>query len=147
MNSAFKEPARILAIDYGSKRIGLAISDPLQIFPIPLVTLSNDSKFWKEFNVILQKYNIEKIILGYPLKEDGSKSDATDEVEGFHIILSKKVSLPIVLIDERYSSAIAWEQIVNTVPSRKKRRDKSLIDRNAAAVLLNDYLISKKSDA
>lgn len=133
---------RILGIDYGEKRVGVAISDPLKMFAIPLVTINNDSKFWKELKNIFEKYNVIHIVLGYPLKEDGTKSKITLLIEEFRKLLESKSKISVEFIDERYSSAIAWEQIVEGVPSRKKRRDKSLIDRNAAAVILSDYLKS-----
>ena len=131
---------RILAIDYGEKRIGIAISDPLKIFAIPLTTISNDKNFWNNFLKIFEKYNITEIILGYPLKEDGTKSSITLKVEEFENKLKNKIKLPIKLVDERYSSSIAAEQIIESVKSKKKRRDKSLIDKNAAAVILSDFL-------
>ncbi len=131
---------RILAIDFGEKRIGIAISDPLKMFAIPLTTINNDKNFWYKFTELYDEYNVVKIILGYPLEEDGSKSFVTKKVDNFNKELKKKFPVEVELVDERYSSAIAWEQIVESVPSKKKRRDKSLIDRNAAAVILNDYL-------
>ncbi len=131
---------RILAIDYGEKRIGIAISDPLKIFAIPLTTILNNKNFWNEFIKIFEKYNIVEIILGYPLKEDGTKSSITLKVEEFENKLKNKIKLPIKLVDERYSSSIATEQIIESVKSKKKRRDKSLIDKNAAAVILSDFL-------
>lgn len=131
---------RILAIDYGEKRIGIAISDPLKIFAIPLTTILNNKNFWNEFIKIFEKYNIVEIILGYPLKEDGTKSSITLKVEEFENKLKNKIKLPVKLVDERYSSSIATEQIIESVKSKKKRRDKSLIDKNAAAVILSDFL-------
>ena len=131
---------RVLAIDYGEKRIGIAISDPLKIFAIPLTTLENNKNFWNEFIKIFEKYNIVEIILGYPLKEDGTKSSITLKVEEFENKLKNKIKLPVKLVDERYSSSIAAEQIIESVKSKKKRRDKSLIDKNAAAVILSDFL-------
>ena len=131
---------RILAIDYGEKRIGIAISDPLKIFAIPLKTILNNKNFWNELIEIFKKYNIVEIILGYPLKEDGTKSSITLKVEEFENKLKNKIKLPVKLVDERYSSSIATEQIIESVKSKKKRRDKSLIDKNAAAVILSDFL-------
>ena len=133
---------RVIGIDYGKKRVGIAITDPLKMFAIPLLTISNDSKFWNELKNIFDEYNIVHIVLGYPLKEDGSKSEITFVIEEFGEKLENKFKTSVELVDERYSSAIAWEQIIEGVPSRKKRRDKSLIDRNAAAVILSDYLKS-----
>jgi putative Holliday junction resolvase len=137
----FKDTSeRVLSIDYGERRIGLAITDPLKIFAIPLTTLENNSMFWQEFSKLLKKYNVIKIVLGYPLKEDGTKSRSTLAVEKFEEELKNKIKLPITLIDERYSSSIAQEQIIESVKSKKKRRNKALVDMNAAAIILNDYL-------
>ncbi len=135
---------RILGIDYGKKRVGIAISDPLKMFATPLITINNDSNFWNNFKEIIEKYNIIHIALGYPLNEDGTKTKLSSIIEEFGKKIENKFKIPIELIDERYSSAIAWEQIIEGVPSKKKRRDKSLIDRNAAAVILSDYLKSKE---
>lgn len=135
---------RILAIDYGEKRIGIAISDPLKMFAIPLLTINNTSKFWIELKKTISQYNIVHVVIGYPYKDDGSKSSIANQIEKFALELSNKLKLNYEFIDERYSSSIAWEQILNGVPSKKKRRDKSLIDKNAAAVILQDYLKSNE---
>lgn len=134
------EEKRILAIDYGLKRIGIAITDPLNIFAYPLKTILNDSKFFIELQKIIKEYNVVKIIVGTPLKESGEISSSSLAVEKFVEELKKKINLPIELIDERYSSEIAKQRIIESVVSKKKRRDKSLIDKNAAAVILEDYL-------
>ncbi len=135
-----KEKARILAIDYGAKRVGLAITDPLRIFAYPLMTLKRDKNFWNDLEQVFKNYDIETIVLGYPLKEDGTRSSSTELIEKFKKELEKKKSIKIILVDERYSSSIAKERILESVPSRKKRRDKKLVDMNAAAVFLQDYL-------
>ena len=131
---------RILAIDYGEKRIGIAITDPLKMFSIPLTTLNNNSKLWTEIEKIFNQYNIKKIVLGYPVNEDGSKTRVTEEVEKFSSKLKVKFSKEIIFIDERYSSSIAWEHIKEGVTSKKKRRNKALVDMKAAAVILEDFL-------
>ncbi|NJD22652.1 MAG: Holliday junction resolvase RuvX [Melioribacter sp.] len=135
---------RILAIDYGTKRIGLAVTDPLKIFAYPLITLPNDSKFFERLKKIINEYHIVKIIIGYPLKESGDESTSSQSVLKFKSELENNISLPIELIDERYSSSIARERIIQSVASKKKRRDKSLLDKNAAAVILEDYLNASK---
>ncbi len=132
--------ARILAIDFGEKRIGLAVTDPLNIFAYPLSTLQNDSKFWNNLSKIISEYSVVKIVLGYPLKESGEQSSSTKMVITFKEELEKRISLPVELVDERYSSDIAKQRIIASVSSKKKRRDKSLLDKNAAAVILEDYL-------
>lgn len=135
-----QEYRRILAVDYGEKRVGIAITDPLRMFAYPLMTIENDANFWKKFDKIFTEYIVELIVLGYPLKEDGSKSSSTLLVEKFREELFKRKPIEIVLVDERYSSSIAKERILQSVPSKKKRRDKSLVDMNAASVILQDYL-------
>jgi putative Holliday junction resolvase len=134
------EKKRLLSIDYGAKRVGIAITDPLRIFAYPLETLANDSFFWSNLLKLFSSYEIEKLIIGYPLKEDGSKSSSTELVIKFTEELQKKVNIPFEYYDERYSSEIAKERIISSVSSKKKRRDKGLVDKNAAAVILEDYM-------
>jgi putative Holliday junction resolvase len=139
LNEALK---RIIAIDYGEKRVGIAITDPLRMFAYPLVTLSNDSKFFDNLKKILTEYECEKIVLGYPLKESGEHSSSTEKVLKFRDELMTKTDLQIELVDERYSSSVAQQRIIQSVSSKKKRRDKGLVDKNAASVILEDYLNS-----
>jgi len=131
---------RILAIDFGSKRVGLALCDPLKIFAYPYLTLNNDNNFWDSLKKVILENKIVLILLGYPLKESGDKSESTILVEKFHKELSEKFNIPILLRDERYTSLIAENNILESVTSKKKRRDKGLVDRNAAAVILKEYL-------
>ncbi len=134
------EEKRIIAIDFGSKRIGIAITDPLNMFAYPLITLINDSNFINKLEKIIGDYNVVKIILGLPNKEDGSESLTSKSVLSFKEQIEKKINIEIQLVDERYTSEIAKQRIIESVPSKKKRRDKSLLDKNAAAVMLEDYL-------
>ena len=140
MNLIQDKTERIIAIDYGEKRTGIAISDPLKLFPIPLVTFNNDKNFFKNFSELLKKYNVIKIIIGYPLREDGTEIPLTKKIKNFKERITKEFNIETEFVDERYSSSIAWEQILASVPSKKKRRDKTLVDRNAAAVILAEYL-------
>lgn len=133
---------RILAVDFGEKRIGLAITDPLNIFAYPLKTLPNDSAFISELKKIITEFSVTKIIMGYPLKESGEKTSISKLVDSFKEEIEKSTSLKVEFVDERYSSDIAKQRILQSIPSKKKRRDKSLLDKNAAAVILEDYLNS-----
>ncbi len=132
--------ARILAIDYGIKRIGLAITDPLNIFAYPLITLENNDNFWKELGKVIEEYNVKKILIGDPLKESGEKSTIYSAVKKFKEKIENHFNIQVELVDERYSSSLAKKRILETVQSKKKRRDKSLLDKNSAAILLEDYL-------
>ncbi|MBX3007706.1 MAG: Holliday junction resolvase RuvX [Melioribacteraceae bacterium] len=133
---------RILAIDFGEKRIGIAITDPLKIFAYPLTTLNNDSKLMDALKEIINKYSVTKIILGIPLREDGSETVISRKVMNFKLDVEMEFNIDIELVDERYSSSIAKDRIIESVVSKKKRRDKSLLDKNAAAVILEDWLRS-----
>ncbi len=134
------EPARILGIDYGLKRTGLALCDPLRIFAYPYKTLLNDKNFWKELKKVIEEKNVEKIILGFPLNEGGSKSHITDQVTKFAKDLENKFKREIILWDERYTSVMAREKILESVTKKSKRRDKGLLDQNSAAIILQEYL-------
>ena len=140
----FEENSRIIAIDFGEVRIGIAVTDPLKIFAYPLRTISNDDKVFQNIKGILSEYNCSLIIIGLPLKESGEHSLITEKVLQFKEKLSEHTKLPIKMVDERYSSSIAQQRVLEKVKSKKKRRDKSLIDKNAAAVILEDYLSSSK---
>ncbi len=136
------EEKRILAIDFGSKRIGIAITDPMNIFAYPLTTLSNDSNIFKNIKGLIEQYNVVKVLIGLPLKESGEDSVTSKSVYKFKDQFAKQIQIEIEYVDERFSSSIAKERVLESVSSKKKRRDKGLIDKNAAAVILEDYLKS-----
>lgn len=136
------EEERILAIDFGTKRIGLAITDPLKMFAIPFDTLPNNTSTITEIIKIINEKNVKQIILGYPVKESGEETSISPLINRFKKELENKTGIQIQLVDERYSSDIASKRILESVKSKMKRRDKSLIDKNAAAVILEDYLNS-----
>jgi putative Holliday junction resolvase len=140
--NSFDEPTRILAIDYGSKRIGLALSDPLKIFAYPFKTLSNDKNIWIELEKVIREKTVLKIILGYPYDDSGSKSIVADKVEKFAKELKKKINKEIIFWDERYTSVMAQEKILESVTKKSKRRNKGLLDQNSAAIILQEYLNS-----
>ena len=132
--------SRILAIDYGAKRIGLALCDPLKTFVYPYLTISNDDSLYSALKKIVEEQEVEKIILGNPLREDGKISRLSEKILKFKVALEKLLKLEIILVDESYSSAMAQERILLTTPKKSKRREKGLIDRNAAAIILQEYL-------
>lgn len=136
------EEARILAIDFGEKRIGIAITDPLNLFAYPLTTINNDSGFMNNLKALLDQYKVVKILIGNPVKEDGGEARIFNQIINLKNEIETKFNIPIELVDERYSSEIARQRIIESVKSKKKRRDKSLVDKNAAAVILEDYLRS-----
>jgi len=133
---------RVLAIDYGSKRIGLALSDPLLIFSYSYKTILNDDKLWHNLDQVIKEKEVVKIILGMPYQENGNLSSNAPMILKFKEALSKRYSLDIIEWDESQTSERAKEIIIQTVPGKKKRRDKGLIDRSSASVMLQEYLDS-----
>jgi putative Holliday junction resolvase len=142
MNS--EELKRFLAIDFGVKRIGIALCDPLFTFAYPYKTLLNGPNLWKELKEIVTLQSVSKIILGMPVKENGQDTAISDVVLKFKNQLENKFKIEVVLRDERYTSSIAQEFIIKTVTKKSKRREKGLVDRSAAAIILQDYLDEKK---
>lgn len=136
--------SRFLAIDYGLKRIGIAVSDPLKIFATSLTTLQNNKDLINNLSDIIKEKNIELIVLGIPTDDENSDTSIVREVKVFKEKLISKFNLKIVEWDETYTSVIAEKRINESVSKKKNRKEKSLIDMNAAAVILQEYLDSLK---
>lgn len=131
---------RIIALDYGKKRTGIAATDPLKIIANGLLTVETEKlfEFLKDY---VGKESIEKIIIGNPTNLDGSPTDATASVQ--HCIRRLKnmfPAIPIIPVDERYSSKMASRAMVEMGMKKKDRREKSNIDVIAATMMLQDYL-------
>jgi len=134
---------RILAIDYGTKRVGLAVTDPLQIIASPLETI-HSSKIIGFLKNYLLKEEVDEFVLGYPKNLKNQNTDATKPVEHFFAILKKTFpAKKVSLIDERFTSKIAMDSLIASGASRKDRRNKENIDKISAAIILKSYLDSK----
>lgn len=131
---------RLLAIDYGEKRLGLAISDPNQIISKPLKTLIlSDSKYiYNELEKIIIDYEIQKLIIGLPVGMNGKNTQQTRKVEAFREFLQNKIDIPIILFDERLSSVSAKKSLISQ--GVKTGHNKSKIDQTAAAIFLQHFL-------
>ena len=131
---------RLLAIDYGEKRLGLAVSDPNQIISKPLKTiiLSDSQYIYNELEKIISDYEIQKLIIGLPLGMDGKNTQQTGKVEAFKEDLQNKISIPVVLFDERLSSVSAKKSLISQ--GIKTGHNKSKIDQTAAAIFLQHFL-------
>jgi putative Holliday junction resolvase len=140
-----EELIRFLAIDYGLKRIGLALCDPLFTFAYPFKTILNGQNLWKELKEVISEQAVAKIILGIPTKENGSDSSISADVLKFKNQLENKFKIEVILRDERYTSSLAQDIILKSVTKKSKRQDKGRIDRSAAAIILQDYLDEEKS--
>lgn len=131
---------RIIALDYGKKRTGIAVTDPLKIIANGLVTIETE-KLFDFLNDYVSKESVEKIIIGNPLNLDGSPTDITASVH--HCIRRLKnnfPAVPIISVDERYSSKMASRAMVEMGMKKKDRREKANIDLIAATMMLQDYL-------
>ncbi|MFZ0454645.1 MAG: Holliday junction resolvase RuvX [Ignavibacteriaceae bacterium] len=135
-----KEEYRILGIDFGLKRIGLALTDPLLTFSYPYKTILNDNSLWDNLKSVVEEKKVKRIILGYPKKSNRPDKDITEKVLGFKNKLSLIFRLEIILWDESYTSVMARQIIVKSVVKKSKRKDKGLIDQNSAAIILQEYL-------
>jgi putative holliday junction resolvase len=136
---------RILAFDYGKKRIGLAVTDPLQIIASPLTTLSP-----VEVEPFLTNYLktevIDEFVIGYPVQMNNQPSESVKYVEPFINRLRKLYpEKPVNLVDERFTSKIALRTIIESGTKRKDRMDKSLADKISASIILQSYLERRKN--
>jgi len=132
---------RILGLDYGTKRIGVAVSDALGLLAHPLTTVQrqNRSSDMEAIRLLIQQEECGRIVIGLPLRTDGTEGPECQAVRRFAQSLGRVIEgVEIVLCDERYSTFYASDRLLETSRTRKKRRAK--IDQSAAAVILQSYL-------
>ena len=136
--------ARILSIDYGKKRTGLAVTDPLQIIAGGLATVST-SKLFEWLQAYLAKEQVERIIIGEPRQPNGQPSENLARVQQFVNRWRKAVpNVPIEYYDERFTSVLAHQAMLDGGLKKKARQDKALVDEISATIILEDYLRSRK---
>lgn len=133
--------SRALGIDYGDTRIGIALSDPMQIITKPYVTLKNDKEFIDELKKIINEKEVKTIVVGYPVGMKGQITKQTEKVELFITQLKSNLELEVIAIDERLSSVSA-ENILKQ-QGFKTGHNKSMIDDTSAAIILQEYIDSK----
>ncbi len=136
--------ARILSIDYGKKRTGLAVTDPLQIIAGGLATVST-SELFEWLQSYLAKEQVERIIIGEPRQPNGQPSENMARVQQFVNRWRKAVpDVPIEYFDERFTSVLAHQAMLDGGLKKKARQDKALVDEISATIILEDYLRSRK---
>lgn len=136
--------ARLLAIDFGTKRTGIAITDEMQIIASGLTTVSTKDliSFLKDY---FAKEDVELIIIGEPKQKDGTHSDVEVCIKNFILKLVKAFpKLRIERMDERFTSKIALKTMIESGLRKKKRQNKSLVDEISATIILQDYLKIKQ---
>lgn len=135
---------RILAIDYGKKRVGLAVTDPMQIIANKLTTVPSHQifDFLKDY---FQKEDVEKVIIGYPLQMNNEASEAVLYINPFLKRFQKLYpEMPIEQVDERFTSRMAFQTMIDAGLKKKDRQNKGMIDAVSATIILQSYLETKK---
>ncbi|MBN2167143.1 MAG: Holliday junction resolvase RuvX [Marinilabiliaceae bacterium] len=136
---------RILAIDYGKKKCGIAVTDPLQIIANGLTTVVTKdlASFIDEY---LKKETVEKIIIGHPLQNSGEESESLKFIKPFFKQISNKYPhLNVEWVDERFTSKLAFQTMIDGGLKKMDRRNKELIDKISATIILQSYLEQKKN--
>lgn len=136
---------RILSIDYGKKRTGLAVTDPLQIIANGLATVATP-ELYSYIESYIQKEQVERIVIGKPMQPNGQPSENLTRVENFYNRWKKAhPDVPIEYYDERFTSVLAHRTMIEGGVKKKVRREnKGLVDEISATIILQDYLQSRK---
>jgi putative Holliday junction resolvase len=137
---------RILGLDHGAKRLGLAISDEMGITAqgLPTLTRKGLEKDLAVLEKVIRQFGVEKIVIGYPLRLNGTEGIQCEKVNRFAGILGKRFSIPILKWDETLTTSQAEEILTEVKVSRKKR--KAIVDKLAAMIILQDYLDHLKEE-
>ena len=135
---------KILALDVGDRRIGMAISDELGISGQPLPPLTNDKNQWKELINIIGLHQIQYIVIGMPYRLDGQQGPQAEKVRAWADELRQHIHLPIEMVDERMTTRTAERVLIEGNVRRQKR--KQLVDSLAALLILQTYLDRKRKD-
>ncbi|MBN8703733.1 MAG: Holliday junction resolvase RuvX [Bacteroidetes bacterium] len=136
--------ARILAIDYGTKRVGLAVTDNLQIIATGLSTIHSKDviAFLKDY---FKKEQVECVVVGEPKQLNNQSSESAKYIEQFIRLFAKEFpEMPIKRVDERFTSKIASRALVEGAYKKKDRQNKALLDEMSAVIILQSYLEAKK---
>ncbi|MGE8339535.1 MAG: Holliday junction resolvase RuvX [Flavobacterium sp.] len=135
---------RILSIDYGQKRTGIAVTDEMQIIASGLTTIPTHTliDFLKDYFV---KEKVEAVLIGEPKQMNGLPSESASVINGFVTHFSNIFpDMKVIRVDERFTSKMAFQTMIDSGLNKKQRQDKGLIDEISATILLQDYLSAKK---
>ena len=137
--------ARILALDYGGKRTGIAVTDPLQIIASALTTVETAS-LWTFLAEYFAKEEVERVLVGWPTHADGNDTHATPLVRSFREDWEKRYpAIPLLAVDERFTSKLAVRAMIAGGMKQKDRQQKENVDKMSAVILLQDYLMNASS--
>ena len=134
---------RILAIDYGLKRTGIAVTDEMQIIASGLTTIASETAiaFLKEY---FSKEKVERVLIGEPKQMNGEPSESAEIIEKFVVLfINAFPEMKIERVDERFTSKMAFQTMIDSGLKKKQRQNKALIDEISATIMLQDYLSRK----
>lgn len=133
---------RILAIDYGKKRTGLAVTDPLRITANPLLTIETKGLVnWLQ--TYFEKEKVDIVVIGHPTQMNGQESESMNYIRPFIGNFKKQFpTIPITMYDERFTSVLAHQAMIAGGMKKKDRQDKAIVDKIAACIILEGYLDS-----
>jgi putative Holliday junction resolvase len=136
---------RILAIDLGRRRVGLAVSDPEERFALPLAVLErrDDRTLWNDLRAVAEAEGVEMVVVGEPRRLDGSAGDAAQRSRDFAERVPTMLGLPVALVDEALTSNEAERRLGSSTSRRAAARTKQRLDAVAAQVLLEDFLAQR----
>ncbi len=136
--------SRILAIDYGKKRTGLAVTDPMQIIASGLTTVATTELMDFILKYVAQE-KVERIIVGHPKQMNNEDSENMKRIIPFINLLKKKLpSIPVELVDERFTSVLAHQAMLDGGLKKKARQNKALVDEISATIILQSYMETKR---
>lgn len=133
---------RMIGLDWGEKRIGVSVSDPLGITAQSLPYINNDSRFIEKLSEVIKEYNADLIVLGHPVMLSGKHGVSSEKVMLFNKMLNERLPIKISLWDERLTSKTAEKMLIGAGVSRKKR--KKIVDSSSASFMLQNYMDHKK---
>lgn len=135
---------RILAIDYGKKRVGIAVTDPLQMIANRLTTVPSH-EIWTFLKNYFSKESVEKVIVGYPVQMNNQPSEAVQYINPFLKNFQKEFpDMPLEQVDERFTSKMAFQTMIDAGVKKKDRQNKETIDAVSATIILQSYLEQKR---
>jgi putative Holliday junction resolvase len=135
---------RILGIDWGESKVGIAVSDPLGITAQPLPYIKNDQSMFVQLKAIIEKFEIEIILLGYPRQMSGKEGIAASKVRSFCENIKNELNIPVNMWDERLTTKMAEKSLINAGISREKRKE--LVDSISASMMLQSYMDSSNNN-
>lgn len=137
--------ARVIGVDYGKQRVGIAVTDPLQLIATPLKTVQNADIF-SFLNRYVGQEAVEAVVVGRPLRLQGDVCEVTGLVDGFVLLLKKQLpDIPVFTFDERFTSVMAQASRLEGGFKKKARQDKATLDAVSATLILRSFLVHYQS--